>query len=468
MATSSSQLPPAPPHHQFLQGQQTFQYQQQYQQPQTQYPQQQPVHQQQQPQYLPQQQQQQQQKQQPQYRQAQAGQPRPAPQPTPGRKSRSFSFRSDKSHGSKEKDDLHETSAEKESKRLHSKADPTLAMNEAEPAEVAATVKSSLASLRSMPLKDCYGNPIADPDRSNPTRSRWERPLDTIRSFEAAIDGGYDKRRSIFRAGKDGPFAVPLPNYQTNGGGTIDSDSVAWGNNTNKRSSYYGGNGANSRFSHESYYNSRPPSMMYGKQPEGSQHDLRQMGQRDTYHEQQPGSGYGTPQNSGRRAYPRMSSEPQFAPPVQRNQPSNEYTLPSNHRSYETVASASGSGTSGEPAGYLTDPTSSDNSSVDRMQAVPKRLPEPMNDYGIGFGPNLAVQPPAFTVGIKGAGPNRPQSNAYPTNGTVNYATAPPQLPPKDRGLITRKPPPTEVNQLRPAQPEKRKSWFSRRFSKQG
>lgn len=41
----------------------------------------------------------------------------------------------------------------------------------------------------------------ADPDRSNPTRSRWERPLDTIRSFEAAIDGGYNNRRSIIRPG---------------------------------------------------------------------------------------------------------------------------------------------------------------------------------------------------------------------------------------------------------------------------
>ncbi len=41
----------------------------------------------------------------------------------------------------------------------------------------------------------------ADPDRSNPTRSRWERPLDTIRSFEAAIDGNYS-RKSYMRSGQ--------------------------------------------------------------------------------------------------------------------------------------------------------------------------------------------------------------------------------------------------------------------------
>lgn len=60
-----------------------------------------------------------------------SAQQRPSQRP---RKSRTFSFRSDKSQGSgNHKIDLHETSAEKEAKRLHSKADPTLAMNEAEP-----------------------------------------------------------------------------------------------------------------------------------------------------------------------------------------------------------------------------------------------------------------------------------------------------------------------------------------------
>lgn len=34
---------------------------------------------------------------------------------------------------------------------------------------------------------DWYGNPITDPDRSNPTRNRFESPLQTIMSFEYAI-----------------------------------------------------------------------------------------------------------------------------------------------------------------------------------------------------------------------------------------------------------------------------------------
>jgi hypothetical protein len=49
-------------------------------------------------------------------------------------KPRSYSVHSQKTHRSSgSKQDFHETHEEKEAKRIHSKADPTLAMNEAEP-----------------------------------------------------------------------------------------------------------------------------------------------------------------------------------------------------------------------------------------------------------------------------------------------------------------------------------------------
>lgn len=60
----------------------------------------------------------------------------PASHQAPSRRSRGFSFRSEKSHKSSDsaaKVVWSETHQEKESKRLHSKADPSLAMNEAEP-----------------------------------------------------------------------------------------------------------------------------------------------------------------------------------------------------------------------------------------------------------------------------------------------------------------------------------------------
>lgn len=67
-------------------------------------------------------------------------------------------------------------------------------MQEAEPSAVATGQAVSLSPIRAIQHLDANGNPIADPDRSNPTRSRWERPLDTIRSFEAAIDGNYTRK----------------------------------------------------------------------------------------------------------------------------------------------------------------------------------------------------------------------------------------------------------------------------------
>jgi hypothetical protein len=76
--------------------------------------------------------------QQPQRPQATAQQSQPGQQKQRPR-SRGFSFRSDRSHkssgsnGHHPKVDLHETAAEKEAKRLHTKADPSVAMNEAEP-----------------------------------------------------------------------------------------------------------------------------------------------------------------------------------------------------------------------------------------------------------------------------------------------------------------------------------------------
>ncbi|TAQ89684.1 hypothetical protein B7494_g1968 [Chlorociboria aeruginascens] len=115
----------------------------------------------------------------------------------------SFSYKSNHSHKSSDggKIDLHETHEEKAQRIIKTKADPSMAINEAEPAMVAAQEKSQLAPIRAIQHRDSQGNPIADPDRSNPTRSRWERPLDTIRSFEAAIEGSEvttNNRRSSY------------------------------------------------------------------------------------------------------------------------------------------------------------------------------------------------------------------------------------------------------------------------------
>lgn len=81
------------------------------------------------------------------------------------------------------------------------------------------------SNLRHMQFRDQHGNIIsmsthlfksrtnnwvADPDRSNPTRPRLERPLDTIRSFEAAIDGSYNRRYSQVGASQTMNFVLPI------------------------------------------------------------------------------------------------------------------------------------------------------------------------------------------------------------------------------------------------------------------
>ncbi|CAK7219765.1 hypothetical protein SCUCBS95973_003929 [Sporothrix curviconia] len=368
-------------------------------------------------------------------------------------KSRSFSFRSDRSHSQKgtilASQKLEpETHAEKEAKRLHSKADPTMAMVEAEPSE---------------------------PDKSNPTRYRWERPLDTIRSFEAAIDGGYTRKSSY-------------PNEEST--------------TFSRRSSYYTQSNNNARYPQDSYYG-RPQSHM---PTSTSAYDLRQSlhGRGESYYDQggynnnnnnnnnggggsYNGSYYGNG-NGPRQRYSRIQSEPQIhghmGRPDQMNGQNNIYPIPNNHRSYETVASGAGSsGTGGEPAGYQTDPTSSDNSSIERRQS-----PSKLNMMGQGGQAYPGYQNGAYqnggynNGGYNNGGPKRAsppiqlssapmqqQQQQPPVNQMSQMQNGAPMAPIKN--VISRKP--TNSSQqaaqklAAPAAAEKRKSWFSKRFSRQ-
>nr|XP_036585571.1 uncharacterized protein CTRU02_04432 [Colletotrichum truncatum]KAF6795622.1 hypothetical protein CTRU02_04432 [Colletotrichum truncatum] len=285
-------------------------------------------------------------------------------------------------------------------------------------AAVQAMTKSSLAPLRSIQHKDNLGNPIAEPDRSNPTRSRWERPLDTIRSFEAAIDGGYRDRDR-------------------------HTESIAtW----NRRSSYYATSGP--RNPHESYYSGRPTSY----RPESSQFGMGPS--RQSYYDnyQNGGGYYGGNDLPYRQRVPRTQTEPHLNGYGRGEQ--NIYPLPNKDRSYETVTSAAGSRSSAEQAGYHTDPTSSDNSSIERVAPPPRR--EPVNDYGIGFSQPQSFQPAPYRPDN---GPSNTQQQAYQP-----VSSGPPEA---DKTNVLRRPVAApQQKQQRPEMPAKRKSWFSRRFSK--
>ncbi|KAI9669727.1 MAG: hypothetical protein M1831_007423 [Alyxoria varia] len=116
-----------------------------------------------------------------------------------------LSFRSNRSQDEKslapkpakiDHKDLKETSMEKQGNRFGQSAkNPNTAIHDADPAARNQDESSTLPYLRSVQHRDYKGDVISDPDSSNPVRHRMERPLDTIRSFEAAYDESW-KRRS--------------------------------------------------------------------------------------------------------------------------------------------------------------------------------------------------------------------------------------------------------------------------------
>ncbi|GMM55110.1 hypothetical protein DAKH74_017260 [Maudiozyma humilis] len=113
--------------------------------------------------------------------------------------------------------------------RTASVHDPILvAVQEAQPFEEAAEAFKDNSHRRSyfdtedgrtIAATDVFGNVIEVPDISNPTRSRDERPLDTIRGFEYAITGDQHWAQQVetpylgFNVRQDFPLGNPYNNY---------------------------------------------------------------------------------------------------------------------------------------------------------------------------------------------------------------------------------------------------------------
>lgn len=156
-----------------------------------------------------------------------------------------------------------------------------------------------------------------------------------------------------------------------------------------------------------------------------------------------------------RSRYPRNDSEPAL------NTMTGVYPPNGNAQSYETVTTAAGSGSSAEPLGYSTDP-SSDNSSFDRVAPTSKA------DYGnnspsngqYGYQNNQQYPVGGAQQGYQAAG--------YPSqnNGLLPPVKdrEPPRVPIK-LGKSNGAPTP-QYDIPTKAAPDKRKSWFSKRFSK--
>ncbi|KAL8782835.1 MAG: hypothetical protein Q9213_005074 [Squamulea squamosa] len=277
----------------------------------------------------------------------------------------SFTHRKSSSSSQVKVDNLIETPQEKASHRVTSKADPTKAINEAQPgcypphgALTGNTESDRIMQMfkhaRSLlwKISACCNIETADPDRSNPTRPRLERPLDTIRAFEAAIDGSYE-RTTPSRA-------------DTSDGMTGQS----------RRTSYYLGQ--------------RPQQRLGSEVPGGYYGNRMSMGRPDSTYVENNGGNFIQP-GYGRRVNNRANSDPLlYGTNNQGVYPTHGY-----HQSHDTVASASGNESHNtDPWGNSTDP-SSENSSIDRIQHGPK--PDPAETYGLnGFGGAPQFQGPIF------------------------------------------------------------------------
>jgi len=355
---------------------------------------------------------------------------------------RGLSFHSNKSReapGSPKSDKKASRHERKQSEKTHyditTKANPNAAMVELQPI-AAALEKPTLQSLRSFQHNDSAGNPIVDPDLSNPTRSRWERPLDTIRSFEAAIDGEYKRRAQSMR---------------------VDQSEVmsTYGS---RRSSYYGGGGGNG-----GGYNDQ------GRFSSNSGYFPHKQTQRDSYVD---GYAHGGPVGGGgplpRMRYgSRMQSDPSFNT---RQSMQGVYPVNGYQQSRDTV-NTNGSNGSHSDGPYSNDP-SSENSSIER--GVPVQPPQ--QDMGAQYGFNGFGRGPIME---EHSGPGyftqpqqqHPSHNGMPSQNGVpppvpKHATPPPPIKLGSSGPTSTEQRPSTLSKKGSDAGEKRKSWFKRRFSK--
>lgn len=328
------------------------------------------------------------------------------------------SNRSRRSSGSGHKLDMVENAKDK--KKLNTKADPSKAIRELQPS-MAALEAGNMDDLRAVQHKDIDGNTITDPDRSNPTRYRLERPLDTIRSFQMAAEGTSSNRRSTY-SGRP----VSQMNFETN---------------HSRRSSYYGASGQNPqsrpRPNAGGYYRNNS----YGFRP-------------DSFVEEAPGASQQWPQ---RNATMRNASAPMYYNPNEKT-PSPSH---SHQQSYDNMTSGS------DENSKSTNP-SSQNSSFDQLHQLRKPDDGAYNGHH-GYNGNFSSVSPARPYGPPG--PYGGVQNG--ANGFQNGPPAPPKLAAPNNPRV-----PIKLDSgtgggaeefekdFKQATTPKRKSWLKKRFSR--
>lgn len=351
-----------------------------------------------------------------------------------------FSFRStksDKSHRSR-KFGLKETHEEKARNHLNdvTKANPNAALNEIQP-NVAALQQATLAPLRAVQHKDGLGNVITEPDLSNPTRSRWERPLDTIRSFEASIEGDYNRKSMLMRADTKS-----------------EMNDIA-----SRRNSFYQDHNYQNR---HNYPNSQrfPP----GFHSSNGNRGLPNGGNYGNIYNHSHGAAHHKPPHKQRT---------QIEQPPKRNLNSQIYPSPGYQRSRDAIEF--GASSPSEQWNNSTEP-SSENSSIDRVKPDAIEQHQFIGFNGIPQGSSIdeyngrsggPYPEPAGT----GQGPSSTKIPGAHSNQGYQNTSAPLATSPNGQTSIPIKlgGHPTGVSDTpMQQQAEKKKGWFKKRFSRDG
>jgi hypothetical protein len=315
----------------------------------------------------------------------------------------------------------------KDKRRLNNtKSDPSKALNEATPAEQAQE-ESTVDDIRLVRYKDTEGNIISDPDRSNPTRARLERPLDTIRSFAAAAEGTSSRRSSY----------TDRPGSQ-----------IGFNGDMNRRSSYYSNNGFSPQRQRPTpgagYY--RNSSYGFGPQTVEEAPGAAQMYARNTRQMSHPHFGQ---QHNGNPIGPPNGLGGQ----IPNDSPMSAHSY---QQSYETMTSGS------EDYGKSTGP-SSQNSSYDRLHQLRKPDDYPAdnpyaNDMMVNNGSTNRSFPSPYGV-ENHYGQDMTSGPAPPVQYPVNNPRKPIKLDSSPSDV------PFNTNTVT-SPSTKKKSWLGRRFSR--
>ena len=184
---------------------------------------------------------------------------------------------------------------------------PNKGINEAQPFQMAvqeATTESTLSTShdnRFHVATDWFGNVMDAPDKNNPTRPKYERPLDTVRSFEYAISRDYGELADGTVSHRNSSYSAYHPSVVA-GGGSRDSvqygPSGGHGGTTPSQQQYYASSGKttpyspdprNSPISNSAYRQQQQPQRKAGGPPmeyNNGNYNSHQQQQRYPYQQQ--------------------------------------------------------------------------------------------------------------------------------------------------------------------------------------